>query len=349
MESYNMAFEFLSITPINKGDRQVAEIMIRQTTPFATITCIQDPYEGETDPDKLVEIALESFFLANYKDRAQKEVNEKLDNKINSVEEAVHTKIEEVSKEADKEINEVKNALEETKTTVAKQNEGIKGLIGAIYSGALTDEQRESINSTYPTWEVGKDYTEGEVVNYDNSLYKVVRAHTSQEDWKPSDVSALYTPYLNVNVETDEGNVEIISDFKQPQGAHDAYAKGDKVVFNGSVYESTMDNNVYSPTDYPQGWNLVEDNPTEEPVKEEEPIEDTSIDEEEGEKETVEDNPVEDEEEDNASIPEFKQPTSAHDAYAKGDKVLFKGSTYESTIPNNAYSPEDYPQGWTKL
>ena len=335
-----MAFEFLSITPINKGDRQVAEIMIRQTTPFATITGIQDPYEGETDPEKLVEIALESFFLANYKDRAQKEVNEKLDNKINSVEEAVHTKIEEVSKGADKEINEVKNALEETKTIVAKQNEGIKGLIGVIYSGALTDEQRESINSTYPTWEVGKAYTEGDIVNYENSLYKVVQSHTSQEDWKPSDTPAIYTPYLNVNVETDEGDVEIISDFKQPQGAHDAYAKGDKVVFNGSVYESTMDNNVYSPEAYPQGWTLVEDNSNEEPV--EEPIE-------EGE-EPVEDNLIEAEgEEEDTSVPEFKQPTGAHDAYDLGDKVLFKGATYESTTPNNAYSPDDYPQGWAKL
>ena len=333
MERYNMAFEFLSITPINKGDRQVAEIMIRQTSPFATITGIQDPYEGETDPEKLVEIALESFFQANYKERAQKEVNEKLNNKINSVEEV-----------SNKGINEVKNALEETKTIVTKQNEDFKGLIGIIYSGELTDEQRESINSIYPTWEVGKDYTEGDVVNYNNNLYKVVQAHTSQEDWKPTDTPAIYTPYLNINVGTDEGNVEVISDFKQPQGIHDAYAKGDKVVFNGSVYESTMDNNVYSPTEYPQGWTLVEDKSTEEPV------EDNPVDEEIGEEETPEDNSAEDEEEeDTTSVPEFKQPTGAHDAYAKGDKVLFKGATYESAIDNNVYSPEDYPQGWTKL
>ena len=156
-------------------------------------------------------------------------------------------------------------------------------------------------------------------------MYKVVQAHTSQEDWKPSDTPAIYTPYLNVNVETDEGNVEIISDFKQPQGTHDAYAKGVKVVFNGSVYESTIDSNVYSPTDYPQGWTLVKDNSTEEPV---------------------EDTPVEDEV---TSIPEFIQPTGAQDAYSLGDLVLYKGSTYESAIANNVYSPEAYPQGWTKL
>ena len=243
MESYNMAFEFLSITPINKGDRQVAEIMIRQTNPFATITGIQDPYEGETNPEKLVDIALESFFLANYRERAQKEVNEKLDNKISSVEEASNNS-----------ITEVKKALEETKTIVTKQNEDLKGLIGVIYSGALTDEQRESINSIYPTWEVDTEYTEGDVVNYDNSLYKVVQAHTSQSDWKPTDTPAIYTPYLNVNIETDEGSVDIISDFTQPTGAHDAYNLGDKVLYNGSTYESAIDNNVYSPEAYPQGW-----------------------------------------------------------------------------------------------
>ncbi|AXY81210.1 hypothetical protein AVP_94 [Aerococcus phage vB_AviM_AVP] len=342
-----MAFEFLSITPINKGDRQVAEIMIRQTNPFATITGIQDPYEGETNPEKLVDIALESFFLANYKERAQKEVNEKLDNKINTVEKSVQTKIEEVSKEAEKkitkaeeasnkEIKEVKNALEETKTIVAKQNEDLKGLIGIIYSGSLTDEQRESINSIYPTWEVDTAYTEGDVVNYDNSLYKVVQAHTSQEDWKPTDTPAIYTPYLNVNVDTEEGNVEIISDFTQPTGAHDAYAKGTKVVFNGSVYESTIDSNVYSPTDYPQGWTLVEGNSTDVPV--EEPVEDTTVEE-----------PVEEPVEETTTVPEFKQPTGAHDAYSLGDLVLYNGSTYESTIANNVYSPDAYPQGWTKL
>lgn len=265
MEIYNMAFEFLSITPINKGDRKVAEIMIRQIDPFATITGIQDPYEGETNPEKLVEIALESFFLANYKERAQKEINEKLDNKINSVEEAVHTKIEEVTQETDKkitkaeeasnkEITEVRNALEETKTIVAKQNEDLKGIIGIIYAGSLTDEQRESINNIYPTWAVDTAYTEGDVVNYDNNLYKVVQSHTSQADWLPTDTPAIYTPYLNVTVETDEGEVEIINDFKQPTGGHDAYQKGDKVMLNGKTYVSTIDNNVYRPTDYPQGW-----------------------------------------------------------------------------------------------
>ena len=40
------------------------------------------------------------------------------------------------------------------------------------------------------------------------------------------------------------------------------------------------------------------------------------------------------------------QPTGAHDAYAKGAKVTFKGAHYISLIDANVYSPEAYPAGW---
>lgn len=40
----------------------------------------------------------------------------------------------------------------------------------------------------------------------------------------------------------------------QPTGGHDAYQTGDQVTFEGAVYESIIDGNVWSPADYPQGW-----------------------------------------------------------------------------------------------
>ena len=40
----------------------------------------------------------------------------------------------------------------------------------------------------------------------------------------------------------------------QPTGAHDAYNTGDRVTYNGRVYESTINGNVWSPDAYPQGW-----------------------------------------------------------------------------------------------
>ena len=44
--------------------------------------------------------------------------------------------------------------------------------------------------------------------------------------------------------------------------------------------------------------------------------------------------------------PEFIQPTGAHDAYNKGDKVTFEGKHYISLIDGNVYSPAAYPAGW---
>ena len=43
----------------------------------------------------------------------------------------------------------------------------------------------------------------------------------------------------------------------QPTGAQDAYASGDRVTFEGQVYESVIDANVWSPTAYPAGWEAV--------------------------------------------------------------------------------------------
>lgn len=49
------------------------------------------------------------------------------------------------------------------------------------------------------------------------------------------------------------------------------------------------------------------------------------------------------------TIQEWKQPTGAHDAYKKGDVVMFKGKKYKSLIDANVYSPETYPAGWKEI
>jgi len=47
------------------------------------------------------------------------------------------------------------------------------------------------------------------------------------------------------------------AEWRQPLGSTDAYNKGDRVTFQGEVYESVIDANVWSPSGYPQGWKLV--------------------------------------------------------------------------------------------
>lgn len=55
----------------------------------------------------------------------------------------------------------------------------------------------------------------------------------------------------------------------QPLGGHDAYKTGDRVTYQGKVYESTIDGNVWAPDVYPAGWiEITEPETTEEPETE---------------------------------------------------------------------------------
>ena len=58
--------------------------------------------------------------------------------------------------------------------------------------------------------------------------------------------------------EPEEPTTETYPDFVQPTGGHDAYNTGDRVTYQGKVYESTIDANVWAPDAYPQGWKLIE-------------------------------------------------------------------------------------------
>lgn len=102
--------------------------------------------------------------------------------------------------------------------------------------------------TAYPAWKAGTAYKIGDLCSYNAALYEVVQAHTSQSDWYPSIVPALFVA---------RSPAGIIPVWKQPVGAVDAYAKGALVIFNGKVYESLITANVWSVTVYPAGWRLI--------------------------------------------------------------------------------------------
>lgn len=65
--------------------------------------------------------------------------------------------------------------------------------------------------------------------------------------------------------------------------------------------------------------------------------------------ESTEDIPTDETEPATPKVAPYKQPTGAHDAYNKGDRVAFGGDTWESMIDSNVWSPKDYPQGWKRI
>ena len=121
-----------------------------------------------------------------------------------------------------------------------------------MFAQSLEEEKATEVAYMYDPWELGKSYAVGEFLTYgvngvgDPQLYKVVQAHTSQAEWRPD-----VTPALYVAIGLDEQGYPVWS---QPTGAHDAYNKGDIVNYNGALYQSLIDGNVYSPLDYPAGW-----------------------------------------------------------------------------------------------
>ena len=123
-----------------------------------------------------------------------------------------------------------------------------------LFSASLTDEQAMEVAAIYDPWEVGKSYTVGNIVAYgengvgDPQLYKVVQTHTSQVDWTPDTAVSLFT-----TIGLDDSGYPI---WVQPTGAHDSYNTGDIVNYNGVLYESLIDGNVYSPDAYPAGWKV---------------------------------------------------------------------------------------------
>ena len=49
------------------------------------------------------------------------------------------------------------------------------------------------------------------------------------------------------------------------------------------------------------------------------------------------------------SYPEWVQPLGGHDAYKTGDRVMYQGKVYESTIDGNVWAPDVYPAGWKEI
>jgi hypothetical protein len=123
-----------------------------------------------------------------------------------------------------------------------------------MFAASLDDEKAMEIASVYDDWQIGKSYAVDELIKYgangvgDPQLYRVVQAHTSQADWTPDKVASLYSP-----IGLDEEGYPIWS---KPTGAHDAYNTGDIVDYNGTLYVSIIDGNIWSPDEYPQGWEI---------------------------------------------------------------------------------------------
>ena len=121
-----------------------------------------------------------------------------------------------------------------------------KAFISALVTlrESATDEQALAAPALYPAWCSGVYYAAGIRVLYNSILYKVLTAHTSQDDWTPDAAPSLFAKVL-IPDET------VIPEWEQPDSTN-PYSAGDKVTHNGKTWMSDIDNNVWEPGVY--GW-----------------------------------------------------------------------------------------------
>ena len=114
---------------------------------------------------------------------------------------------------------------------------------------SLSDEDALEAVNLFPNWASGVAYVVDARVNYEGTLYRCLQAHTSQETWTPAAASSLWAKVLIPDP-------DVIPEWEQPDSTN-PYMMGDKVIFEGKVYESTINNNIWSPSAYPGGWREV--------------------------------------------------------------------------------------------
>ena len=177
-----------------------------------------------------------------------------------------------------------------------------------------------------PTWRQ-RDYTDvpiGTPYKYADQVYKLWQAHdaTNQPDWTPDKAVSLW----DICHTTDPTKAK---PYVAPQGTRGMYQIDDVCTEGSKLYRSTMENNVWEPSAYPQGWEEIDisGGVISQPEEPEEPTP----------------------EPEEPKYPDFIQPTGAHDAYHIGDRVIYNGKLYECILDGNVYSPDDYPQGWKEI
>lgn len=112
---------------------------------------------------------------------------------------------------------------------------------------SLEDSEAAYTPRIFEKWEINQSYEVGKRVCYNDKLYKVLIAHTSQDDWTPESAPSLFAEILIPDP-------TVIPEWVQPSSTN-PYMKGDKVRHNNKNWISTYDYNVWEPGVY--GWDEI--------------------------------------------------------------------------------------------
>lgn len=115
---------------------------------------------------------------------------------------------------------------------------------------SLPDEAAYPFRALAPTWQAGVSYygpgdpdgnPQSRVLLYGN-LYKCLQTHVAEAGWVPTVAPSLWARILPGQA----GSGQTVGAWQQP-GSTNGYMTGERVTYNGHLWESTADNNVWEP------------------------------------------------------------------------------------------------------
>ena len=122
--------------------------------------------------------------------------------------------------------------------------------LAKIQAASLDDADAVKVQALYDEWSGdGVEYAVGDRVRFQGILCKCLQAHTSQADWAPNAAPSLWSLILPGQ----EGSGVEIGIWQQP-GSTNGYSTGDRVIYNGHLWESTQNDNVWKPGDVGAPW-----------------------------------------------------------------------------------------------
>ena len=117
-----------------------------------------------------------------------------------------------------------------------------------IKTDDLPDRDMETLSALYDEWQPGNTFEVGDLRSWDGTIIECIQGHTNSDPSHTPDV----TPALWRVHRTPKAKPWV-----QPT-AENPYMIDDKVVWtDGLTYKSLIDQNVWSVSGYPQGWEVV--------------------------------------------------------------------------------------------
>ena len=98
-------------------------------------------------------------------------------------------------------------------------------VVDKVRAATLDDDTVAGLVSIFPDWQPGLDVAVGEVYSWDGTLVEVIQAHTTQADWEPHLVPALFKIHR-----TDDGSGPI------PWQPGISVVAGEQVTYDGVTY-----------------------------------------------------------------------------------------------------------------